>query len=119
MKGHVAFIALAAAKISHRFLRPLVRLREQHAIAVLCVQMRAQFLQVRVRLGQTFTRSPLALVQIGHGIQAETIHPQVQPELKDAQDFPVHRRIVKIQVGLMGIKAMPEIGARDRVPGPV
>ncbi len=40
MKRHVAFVA--GAEIAHRFLRPLVGFREQHAIAMSRVHVPAQ-----------------------------------------------------------------------------
>ena len=58
MKGHVAFVAPALAEIRHRVLRPLVRLGQQHPVAVFFVHMRAQLFQEGMGLRQVFAVVP-------------------------------------------------------------
>ena len=49
MKTHVRFIAVA--EVCGRVFRPLVCFREQHATGKLLIDVRAQFFQIRMRLG--------------------------------------------------------------------
>src|SRR5271169_2866441 len=44
---------------------------------------------------------------------------EIEPEAHDAEDFLQYPRIVKIQIGLMRVEAMPVIGFRHRIPSPV
>ena len=60
MEIHVRLVAVA--EIRDGVFRPLIRLREQHAILEIRIEMRAQFFQIDVRLGQIFAVRPFALV---------------------------------------------------------
>ena len=87
--------------------------------ANLAVDVRAQLPQEGVRLGQVLAVRPLALVEVRHGIQPHAIHAHLQPEIDDPEELLVDGGIVEIQVGLMGVEAVPEVGLGHRVPRPV
>ena len=75
--------------------------------------------QDRMSLGQVFVAGALALDEIRHRVEAEPIDAEVEPETHDTDDFVQHPRIVKIQIGLMRVEAVPVIGLRHWIPGPV
>src|SRR5947208_10484697 len=52
-------------------------------------------------------------------IETKSIDPGVEPEIQDVLDLVDDTRIVEIEVGLAGVKAMPIIRLRDRIPAPV
>src|SRR5262245_11432924 len=70
-------------------------------------------------LGQVLTGRALPLKEIGHGIETQPVDAEVEPEVDDVEDGLAHMRISVIQVGLMGIEAMPVIRIGDRIPAPV
>ena len=69
--------------------------------------------------GQVFVVRPIALDEVGHGIESKAVDAHLEPEPHDRQNFLENTRIVEIQVRLMRIKAVPIISVRDRVPSPV
>ena len=83
------------------------------------VQVAAQLFEVGVGLGQVLAVGALAFEQVRHSVGPEAVDAQVQPEAHHLQHLGLHRRVVVIQVGLGGIKAVPEILAGLLVPGPV
>ncbi len=117
MEIHVRLVA--RSEVGDGVLRPLVRLGQEHAILEAGVEMAAQLFQIGVRFGQILAAGSIAFVKIGHGIEPETVHTHVQPEIEHLLDGLMHGGIVEIQIGLVRIKAMPVIGFRDRVPRPV
>ncbi len=117
VKGHVAFVALA--EIGDGVLRPLIGLGQDHAAGILAVHMLAQFFQEDVRLGQVFAVGAFPLVEIRHGVQAETVHSHVEPEFHGLKDRLADFRAIVIEVRLMRVEAMPEVRFSHRVPGPV
>ncbi len=117
VEGHVAFVA--RAEILLRVFGPLVGFGQQQAARILGFDHRADLLEHVMRLGQVLVVGAFALDQVGHRVQAQTIHTHVQPIAHDGQHFLEHLRIVVVQVGLMRIEAVPEIGVGHRVPGPV
>src|SRR5690606_10924210 len=76
-------------------------------------------LQKGVRFRQILANGPLALVKIGDGIEAHAIDTQVEPEVDRLENSLVNLGIVEVQIGLMLVKAMPIVGFRNRIPGPV
>src|SRR5436190_20847280 len=68
---------------------------------------------------EVLARGAFAFIKIRHSIQAHAIYPEVEPEVQYPLDFGVHKRIVKIEVGLMRVKAMPIICLGHRVPSPI
>ena len=81
--------------------------------------MRPQLLEVVVGFGQVFAVGAVSLKEVGHGIQAKAVHPKVDPEVDDLEDFFLHRRVVVVEVRLVSIKAVPIVGLGHGVPGPV
>ncbi len=117
MERHVAFVAVA--KILLRVFRPLIGLGQQHTPGGMRIERRADPLQDGVCLRQVLVVRPFALDQIGHGVQPQAIDAGVEPEAHDGEHLLQNPWIVEVQVGLMRIKAMPEIRTGHRVPGPV
>ena len=72
-----------------------------------------------MRFGEVLVDRALAFDQIGHGIQTHAVDPEIEPESHDINDGPQYSRIVEIEVGLVGVKPMPVISLRHRVPRPV
>ena len=117
VKIHVRLVPVT--EICDRILRPLVRLRQKHATAEMRVDVRAQFLQIDVRLRKIFAVRPFPLVEIRNGIEPQAVDAKAEPEIADLLHQFVHCWIVEIQIRLMRIKAMPVICFRNRVPRPV
>jgi len=69
VKGHVALIPAATAKIGYGILRPLVGLGQQHPVSVVFVHMGPERFQKRVGFREVFAVSSLPLVEVGHGVQ--------------------------------------------------
>src|SRR2546428_12973535 len=80
------------------------------------VETRTERLQERVRLGEVLARCAFAFVQIRDRIEAESVDAEVHPELEDFEERVVDRGIVEVQIRLMRIEAMQEIGFWDRIP---
>ena len=114
---HVAFVAIA--EILAGILRPLVGLGEQHLARMSGIECRADLLQDVVGLGQVLVDGAFPLDQIGDGVEAKAVNPGFEPEPHDLKEFIQHCWIVEVEVRLVGIEAVPVIGAGDRVPGPV
>jgi len=74
----------AVAEIGGRVFRPLVRLREQHAVLEAAVHVRADLLR-NCASREVLAVGAVALVQVGHRIEAQPVHPQVAPEVHHRQ----------------------------------
>jgi hypothetical protein len=70
-------------------------------------------------LGQVLAVGALALVEVGDRVEPQPVDPGVEPELDGLDDGVVHPRVVEVEVRLVVVEAVPEIGVGDRVPGPV
>ena len=79
----------------------------------------AHLLEEVVGLGQVLAVRPLALEEVGHGVDPEAVDPAVEPERHDVEDLLLDGRVVVVEVGLMAVEAVPEVLPGDRVPGPV
>ena len=119
MIRHVAFVSAALAEIRHRILRPLIRFRQQHPVLILPVHVRAQPLQESMGLRQVLAIGALLLVEVGHRIQPQPVHAQVEPEIHHFEHRLMHFRILIIQVRLVRKEPVPVVGSRHWVPGPV
>ena len=76
-------------------------------------------LQQSVGLGQVLAVGALALVEVGHGVEPHAVDAHVEPEVHHLEHRLAHRRLVEVQVRLVGVEAVPVVGAGHRVPGPV
>ncbi len=117
VKGHVALVAVA--EVGGGVLRPLVGLGQQHAAGVVLVHVGAELPEEGVRLRQVLAVGALALVQVGHGVEAHPVHPQVEPEIHGLRHGVPHPGVVVVQVGLVGVEPVPVVGLGHRVPRPV
>ncbi len=121
VERHVALVAAGGriAEIGDRVLRPLVGLGQQHAVGKLRVHVRPQLPEELVRLRQVLVVRPLALEQVGDGVQPQAVHPHLHPEVQGLEDLLAHPRVVEVQVRLVREEAMPVVGVGHRVAGPV
>ena len=115
--GHVAFVAFA--EIGADVLRPLIGLGEQDLARRIGVELGPDLLDDGVGLGKIFVVGSFALAQIGNGVEAEPVHAEIEPAPHDLDDGQQNARIVEVEVGLVREEAVPVVGARVRVPGPV
>jgi hypothetical protein len=95
----VALVALT--EIGDCVFGPLIRLGEQHSPLVSRVHPLPQLLEEGVGLGEVLAHGALPFVQIGDGIEANPVHPCVQPEVESVEHGLVHRRVLVVEVGLM------------------
>ena len=72
-----------------------------------------------MRLRQVLAIGSLPFIKIGNRRPAGS-HPRPsRPEIEGPKHGTLYQGIVKIQIGLMGIEAMPEIRFRNGIPSPV
>ena len=83
------------------------------------VDVGAQRAQELVGLGQVLAAGALALVEVGHGVQPQPVHPHPEPVVDLGEQRPAHLGVVEVEVGLVGVEAVPVVLPGDRVPGPV
>ena len=62
---------------------------------------------------------PSRSIRYGTASSRMPVDPEIEPEPHHVDDRAEHPRIVEIEVGLVRIEAVPVIGLRHRVPGPV
>ncbi len=117
VEGHVAFVPVA--EVVHRVLRPLVGLGQEHAAFIVGVHVAAQLLEKVVGLGEVLAVGALPLEEVGHGVQAHSVHAQVHPEIDDLEHAPAHFRVVEVEIRLVRVEAVPEVGPGHGIPGPV
>ena len=72
-----------------------------------------------MRLGQVLAVGPVALEEVGHGVEAEAVEAEVQPEAQDVEHRLADLGVVVVEVGLVGEEAVPVVGPGDVVPRPV
>ncbi len=117
MKRHVTFVAVA--EIRDGIFRPLIGFGQQHAVAIFLVDVLAQLAQRLVRLRQVLAVGALALVKIGHGVQPQPIDAHVEPEVHGGEHGFFDFGVVPVEIGLVGIEAVPVVGLGHWVPRPV
>ena len=81
--------------------------------------MAAEALEVLVGLREVLAVGPVLLVQVGDGVEAETVHAEAEPEVDGAKDGSPHSGVAVVEVRLVGVEPMPVVRLRDRIPGPV
>ena len=111
---HVALVAVA--EIARGVFGPLVCLGKEHAPRELRIDVLAERLQVRVGLGEVLAVRSLGLVEVGDGVEPESVDAAGHPEIDDAQHRLVDGRVLEVEIRLVREEAMPEVGLRDRVP---
>ena len=114
---HVAFVAVA--EIGADVFRPLVGLGEKHLAGRIGVKLGPDLLDDGVGFRQIFVVGSFALAQIRNCVQAKAVDAEIKPSPHDLDHGQEHARIVKIEIRLMREEAMPVVGLRVRVPGPV
>jgi hypothetical protein len=72
-------------------------------------------LRTVVGLGQVLAVGALALVQVGHGVEAEPVDAHVEPVVEHVEHGRLDRGVVEVEVRLVGVEAVPVVGRR---PGP-
>ena len=87
---HVALVAVA--EVGGGVLGPLVGLGEQHAVRVAGVDVLAQPLQEVVGLGQVLAVGALALEQVRHGVEAQTVDAHRRASSRGRRRWPPRRR---------------------------
>ncbi len=117
MVGHVAFVTLA--KIRPNVCWRLRHFGQKHAVLIVLVQETTHGLKDGVRLRQIGVVGALTFAQIRDGIETEAVHTEVEPEAHGLQHRVKDEGIGVVEVRLLGEKAMPVVGLRHRVPGPV
>ena len=70
-------------------------------------------------LGQVLAVRALALVEVRHGVEAQPVDAHVEPEVERVHDAGLDVGVVVVEVGLVGVEAVPEVGLGHRVPRPV
>ena len=70
---------------------------------------RADPLQDLVRLGEVLAVRAFALDQVRHRVEPQPVDAEIEPEPHDADDRVEHRRVVVVQIGLMGEEAVPVV----------
>ena len=83
MEAHVALVAVA--EVVDDVGRPLVGLGQQHLARERGVDLLAQPLEVLVGLRQVLAVGAVALEQVGHGVEAEAVEADVEPEADDVE----------------------------------
>jgi hypothetical protein len=117
VERHVALVPVA--EVRAHVLRPLVGLGQEHPPGVVAVDGAADLLDHPVGLGEVLAARSVALHEVGDGVEAEPVDPQVQPEAHDVEDLLDDPRVVEVEVRLVAEEAVPVEGAGDGVPGPV
>ena len=70
-------------------------------------------------LGQVLARGPVALEEIGHGVETEAVETEVEPEAHDVEHGLHHFGVLVVEVGLVGEEAVPVVLLPGRLPRPV
>ena len=119
VEAHGALGDLGGAEVVHDVDRPLVGLRQGDRAGELLVEHLADTGDDGVRVGQVLAARPLALGQVGDGVQAEAVHPGARPEADDVVHGLDDGGVVVVEVGLVGEEPVPEELAALDVVGPV
>src|SRR6185312_5551566 len=72
-----------------------------------------------MRFRQVLAARALAFIEIRNSIQTEAVNAHVGPVIDGAEYGTADQRIIEIEIRLMRIETMPEVGLRQRVPGPI
>jgi hypothetical protein len=72
-----------------------------------------------VRLGQVLAVRPVALEEVGHGVEPEAVDAEVEPEAQHLEHRLLHLGVVEVEVGLVVEEAVPVVLAAQLVERPV
>ena len=117
VERHIAFVAVA--KVLARVLGPLVGLGEEQPTGEARVHRRAQLLDHLMGLGEVLVGRPLAHAEVGDRVEAQPVDPERQPEVHQPDHGLHDLGVVVVEVWLVGKEAVPIVGLRGGVPGPV
>ena len=117
VERHVAFVT--CSEIIPCLIWPLVCFCKEYDAGVVRLERLSDVLEQPVRFRKILVISVLSLNEIRNGIEAKAVHAKIEPEAHDIQNRFDDRGVVIVQIRLMGVEAMPEIGVRNGVPGPV
>ena len=117
VEAHVALVAVA--EVLDDVGRPLVGLGQQHPPGIAGVDLLADPLEEGVGLGEVLAVGALPLEEVGHGVEAEPVEPEVEPEPEDAEHRLLDLGVVVVEVRLVGEEPVPVVLLAVRVPGPV
>lgn len=117
----MAFVAAGreVAEVVDDVFRPLIGFGEQHGVRVVRVDLLAEPLEELVGLREVLAVGALPLVEVRHGVDAEAVDPEVQPEAECGDDLLLHRRVLVVEIGLVGEEPVPVVLLAHRVEGPV
>ena len=76
-------------------------------------------LEELVRLGEVLAVRALALEEVGHGVEAEAVEAEVEPEAQRVEHRLLDLGVVVVEVGLVAEEAVPVVRAGLLVPRPV
>jgi hypothetical protein len=115
--SHVAFVAVA--EIGADIFRPLIGLGQEHLARSVGVELRTHPFDDCVRLRQVLVVGAFAFDQIRNGIEPKPVHTHVEPSPHHLHHCEDDTRVVVVEVRLMRKEAVPVVGLRLRIPGPV
>ena len=72
-----------------------------------------------MRLGEVLAVRAVALVEVGHGVEAKPVQPGLEPEAQHVEHRLADLGVVVVEVGLVMKEAMPVVLPGLVVPGPV
>ena len=58
-------------------------------------------------------------IEVGNRVETEAVDSQVEPKIANLLHQIVHGGIIEIQIWLVGVEAVPVVGFRDWIPGPI
>ncbi len=119
VKSHLKFRILGGTEVFDHVLGPLVRFRQQYLAGKLGVHRLSKLLKKQMRFRQVLAVGAFALVEIGNGVAAKAIQPEVEPEARDIEHLFVERVVVVVEIGLVIKKPVPEVLICHRIEGPV
>ena len=70
-------------------------------------------------LGQVLTRCSVALEEIGDGVEAEAVETELEPEADDPEHRLHDLGVLVVEIGLVGVEAVPVVLLARRFPRPV
>ena len=99
--------------------RPPVGLGQQDAPGVFDIQLGPDPADEGVGLLQVLAGGAVPLVEVGDGVEPETVEAEVEPEADHVEDGFAHFGVVVVEVGLVRIEAVPVVLVALGVVGPV